>query len=75
LVHFGIGVLGSGIVVFTSYVGLKGYERLPEKIYTGRLLVAYTLFGGAIVAVLQNLTPDSYLPMLLRLAKSYLTVS
>jgi len=61
--HFVIGALGSGAVVFASYAGLKGYEQLPKKIYTTKLLVAYISIGGALAVVLQSLTPEMYLPI------------
>lgn len=63
IAHFFIGLLGSAVVVFASYVGLKGYEELPKKVYTPRLLIIYVLIGGGLAVVLQSLTLDSYLPI------------
>ncbi len=61
--HFAIGLLGSAIVIFASYVGLKGYKELPGKVYTPRLLTIYILIGGGLAVVLQSLTSEAYLPI------------
>jgi hypothetical protein len=60
---FLIGCVGSGGILFGSYIGLKNYEELPKRLFKLELSIAYVLFGGAFAAILQLAFPDSFAPL------------
>ena len=62
LLSGGIGIIGAGAVVFASYLGLSGYDKLTEKLYTKRNLAIYLIIGGLIAGISQ-LTVDSFAPL------------
>ncbi len=60
---FLIGLLGAGVLVFAARMGLKGYERLPEKIYTARNIVLFILIGGLLAIIVWLQTPTLFTPL------------
>lgn len=63
LAVFAIGVTGSGVTLFGSYIGLQNFETLPKKLFTTLNSVIYLLFGGAIAFVLQLAFPTTFAPL------------
>ena len=60
---FAIGTVGSAVVLFGSYIGLKSYEELPKRLFTKWNSAAYIVFGGAIALILQLAFPESFAPL------------
>jgi hypothetical protein len=60
---FAIGAIGSGVILFGSYVGLKSFEELPKKLFNPRNSIIYILLGGAIALILQLAFTQSFAPL------------
>lgn len=63
LAVFAIGITGSGIMLFGSYIGLKSFEELPKRLFTLKNSFVYILFGGAISLILQLAFPQTFAPL------------
>src|SRR3990172_11743511 len=60
---FVIGLVGSGGILFGSFIGLKSYEDFPKKIFTTKNSIIYVLFGGAFAVILQISFPVAFAPL------------
>ena len=60
---FGIGAMGSAMGLFGSYVGLRNFEALPQKLLKKELAALYIIFGGFLAYIFQLAVPAAFAPL------------